>query len=367
MRSGESGKGGIVARGIHHLVGHSGLTRGPVGVQGSYPLCRSQNGRMSHKVATPSHRFRVGMLTLCGMSLLTTVACTAPLQAPPQTHEDAQAQDFPYPALQPAWVQQLAECSDPRQWPLLEELPAHDPRLRQLWIARSKYTPFRWALSEDGGALCARHTDEQPATRLPSQLSGATRGYETLAVQPVQDGWLMGLLQRYAGGWLRWVSKDGKTQQELVPEPALALFESPDGTLALTGFSHLGESSGALWRLKHTAEGWQATLLHRLARKPCAWAQARDGRLFIALGAEWVELDAQVGTLRVLAASEPLVCTGRMLFHSAADDSLWWDLGPALGALKLREHRVRYHLKSAALLDAYSPAWEKAVMAPLAP
>lgn len=325
---------------------------------------------MSHKTATPSHRarVRVGMLALCGMVLLATGACKAPRQAPPQTHEDALAQSFPYPTLPPAWVQQLTECSDPRQWPLLSELPTEDLPLRRLWSARSQFTPFDWVLSESGSTLCARHVDEQPApARLPPLLSGATRGYETLAVQPVQDGWLMGLLLRSAGGWLRWVSKDGKAQQDLVPEPALALFANADGALALTGFSHLGESSGALWRIRHTAEGWQATLLHRLARKPCAWAQARDGRLFIALGAEWFVLDAQAIALRRLAVSEPLGCPGRMLFHAAADDSLWWDLGPALGNLKLREHRVRYHLMSTALMDAYSPAWEKAVMNPLAP
>lgn len=308
------------------------------------------------------------MLALCGMVLLATVACTAPLQVPPQTHEDAQAQSFPYPTLHPAWVQQLSECSDPRQWPLLEELPTQDSQLRHLWNARSQFTPFDWVLSEAGSTLCARHVDEQPApTRLPPPPSSATRGYETTVVQPVKDGWLLGLLLRYAGGWLRWVSSDGKTQQDLVPEPALALFESADGMLALTGLAHLGESSGALWRLRHTSAGWQATLLHRLARKPCAWAQARDGRLFMALSSEWIEFDAQAIAPRRLAASDRLGCPGRTLFHAAADDSLWWDLGPVLGTLDLREHRVRYHLKSAALLDAYSPAWEKAVMDAPAP
>jgi len=313
--------------------------------------------------ATSPNRSHACKLALCAL-LLASAACTAP----PQAHEDAQVQDFPYPTLHPAWVQQLAECSDPRQWPLLEELPTQDSQLRHLWNARSQFTPFDWVLSETGSTLCARHVSEQPApTRLPPLLSDATRGYETTAVQPVENGWLLGLLLRYAGGWLRWVSQDGKTQQDLLPEPALALFESADGMLALTGFAHLGESSGALWRLRHTAAGWQATLLHRLARKPCAWAQARDGRLFIALGTEWIEFDAQAIAPRTLAASGPLDCPGRMLFHAEMDDSLWWDLGPALGNLKLREHRVRYHLKSAAFLDAYSPAWEKAVVDAPAP
>ncbi len=288
-------------------------------------------------------------------------ACSPLWAAEPDADEP---EDFPFPTLQQELRNALSSCADPYTWPVVQRPAPSQTRERRLWDARKSYTPLHWEFNASAQGLCARPLTHPLETPLPfAPPDGTAAVTSTTATLKVADGWLYGRLMHYFGGGLYWADAQGGQTRRLVDEPALGLLHQPQGgVLALTGFAHLGSGEGGLWKLHKADAGWQVERLIRWPERPCAWTQARDGTLFVSFPTRLVVGPPQ-GPFRMLwEGDEGMGCRLRQLHLDEGRQTLWWSAGPYVGALDLQNLALRHHLRSVALLQAYSPAWERAVL-----
>ena len=148
-----------------------------------------------------------------------------------------------------------------------------------------------------------KHTE----ARVPQNLKLTAEMIGKRSVLQTSDGWLIGFDAGEFGGGLWWFSQDGGETRKLLSDNVKAIYTTRQGTLVLTGLSHLSYDDGSVYRFTDSPDKVTITWLSTLGRSPEASTLDGAGNVIVATTHSVLQVNPSGEVKRLYEPEEELV------------------------------------------------------------